>query len=208
MIRASTISGGNMTIRRHAVLMALAGLGFIVGGMAPVMAEEGLYAGGGIARAEASDFCDGVIGTCDDNDLGWQVFVGYDLTRNFSIEGGYVDFGTVSLTGIVPGLEDFGSITASVDSDGWFAHVLGRYPVTPEFSLHGKLGLANTRAQFSLDEFDGFNERGTDWVAGLGAGYRFTPNVSLRVEWERYNNVGDTDENYSVISGSLIYHFR
>jgi OmpA-OmpF porin, OOP family len=207
--RKATSTTGVIMVAARIGISACLTLTFLAS--APAFSDEGVFYGGaGIGRSEASDFCSGVAGRCDDTDTAWRIFVGYQFNPSFSIEAGFVDFGSVNLRGTVPGLEDLGQLNVSVDSNGWFVTALGVWPVNPDFSLHAKLGAANTRAEFSIDEFgefSDFSETGVDLVAGFGGAYRLTWNLWLRAEWERYNNVGDSNEDFTMISGSLIYLF-
>jgi OmpA-OmpF porin, OOP family len=187
---------------------ALTGVCMLTLAAAPAIAvDPAFYGGASVGRSEAADFCAGVVGRCDDTDLGWRLFVGYEFNPNLAIEAGYVNFGNFSMRGIVPGLQEFGELDVSVDSSGWFVKALGIWPVNPDFSLHVKLGAANTRADFEIDQFADFDERGIDFVAGFGAAYRITWNLWIRAEYERYNNVGDTGEDMTLLSGTLIYRF-
>jgi OmpA-OmpF porin, OOP family len=180
-----------------------------------VAIEDAFYGGAGVLRADADDFCDGVFGRCDDAATGWRVFAGYWLHPNLALEVGYMDLGRISLDGEVPGLEEFGVLGVRVDSTAAFVAAVGAWRVTPDFALFGRLGAAQSRAEFTIwglnffedDDPERFSESGVDLVAGFGLEFRMGRNVSLRAEWERLNNVGDTDENFTLISGSLLYRF-
>ena len=52
---------------------------------------------------------------------------------------------------------------------------------------------------------------GFGFLFGLGAEYRFSEQIGLRVEWERYHDVGDddagTDADVNTFGGSVLFRF-
>lgn len=115
--------------------------------------------------------------------------LGYQLTPNFAVEGGYVDLGTPSYsTGLAGGLKGL-----DAKSSGMNVSALGIMPVNYQLSVFGKVGytsgslrgpdsLGGTSASISQDK----NSLGM----GLGGIYQITPSIGLRAEWERpYSDV-------------------
>lgn len=115
--------------------------------------------------------------------------LGYQLTPNFAVEGGFVDLGTqnynTSLTGGLRGLD--------AKSSGMNVSALGIMPINYQLSVFGKVGytsgslrgtdsLGGTSVSISQDK----NSLGM----GLGGIYQITPSIGLRAEWERpYSDV-------------------
>lgn len=151
----------------------------------PAFAQSsGFYAGGAIGQTSAKDACNGLpVGvSCDDKDTGYKVFGGYQATVNFGVEIGYVDLGKVTLS--VPGL------SANVKSDGFEFLAVGTIPLVDKLSAYGKLGAFAWDAKASVLGVS-VKENGTDLTIGLGFKYDFTKSIAGRVEWQRYNDIGN-----------------
>jgi OOP family OmpA-OmpF porin len=190
------------------------------------MAEEpGWYVGGsaGQARAKIDDarIAAGLVGAgatstsiVDDNrHTGYKVFGGYQMSNNFSLEGGYFDLGTYGFkaTTVPPGTLD-----GSIRLRGVNLDLVGTMPITERFSLLGRVGANYAQAR---DSFSGTgavvvrdpnpSKRQVNPKLGLGLQYAFTPSLSLRGEVERLRvndavgNKGDID----MASLGLVYRF-
>ena len=117
---------------------------------------------------------------------GFKLFGGYQFNRNLAVELAYVDLGKLEYSGSFGGL----SVTGGrVQTTGFNASAVGIVPLSPSFSLFGKVGvfswLAKARdvtggAPFSAEEDD------ADVSFGLGAAYHVNANVSVRAEWEQF----------------------
>jgi OOP family OmpA-OmpF porin len=163
----------------------------------PVFAQEtGFYAGGALGQAKAKDACSditgsGFVGGCDDKDTAWKIFGGYQFHRNFAAELGYVDLGEFTASGTFLGAPASGSVEAK----GVELTALGIIPFTQQFSAYAKAGAfrwdVDTRAAVGAAAAGG-GDKGTDFTYGVGLKYDFTRNIAARVEFQRYNNVGET----------------
>ncbi|MGH8692495.1 MAG: outer membrane beta-barrel protein [Burkholderiales bacterium] len=143
-------------------------------------------------------------GTVDGKDTAFKVFGGYMFNQHFGVEGAYVNLGEASYSGTFFGLPVTGG---TVEVTGLNVAALGSYPVTPEFSVFGKIGLFVWESNAS-DTTGGLpfsnTADGTDLSFGIGVGYSFTRNLGVRAEWERFklDNV-DAD----LLSIGLVYKF-
>lgn len=172
-----------------------------------VAAEGDFYVGAGFGQARyelsGSDIDRELVGlgfassatTVDDNDSAWKVFAGYKIFENFAIEGGWVDLGKAETNTVTtgPASTDLGEVEAS----GLFVDAVGLLPINKHFTVFGKVGVfrANVDARVTVlsggsaavvsasdDSFEG--------KFGVGASYDFTERFGVRLEYERYNNVG------------------
>ncbi|MBT9476973.1 OmpA family protein [Polaromonas sp.] len=149
----------------------------------------------------------------DDRSTGFKIFGGYQLNKNFAVEGGYFDLGKFGYTATtVPP----GTLNGSMKVRGLNLDLVGTLPVTEKFSVFGRVGVnyAQTR-----DNFSGTgavrvtnpnpSKNATNYKFGAGLQYAFTDSLAMRLEGERYRvndavgNKGDVDL-YSV---GLIYRF-
>lgn len=149
----------------------------------------------------------------DDTDFAWKVFAGYKLNAWFGVEAGYVDLGKVdgdfTITAPVAGRG-----SASADVDGFAAFAVARYPVLPRLDVFGKIGafvwdvdgVAEFTAgatRFSTRDDD----NGVSAAFGLGAKYDISDTLGLRVEWERYADISEDDNDADLFSIGFEVHF-
>jgi len=152
--------------------------------------DSHFYGGFGLGSSDSN-----LGGAIDSTDTAWKMFGGYQFNKYFAVEGGFIDLGNASTAG------------ASFDSKAWQASAVGSLPMTEQFALTGKLGIARTATDISA----GGSDHNTDPTYGLGLRYDINRQIGIRGEWERFRVSGnpfagksDTD----VFSINAIYRFR
>src|SRR6266850_1659334 len=155
----------------------------------------GWYGGARFVQSEFKDSCAGLAGpafACVERDTAWNIFGGYQFSRYFAGEFGYTDLGktTLSITG-------FGN--ASFGAKGVELTGVGFLPLGQQFSLYGKLGLFHWDADFKdgTGLVGSARASGTDRTYGFGASMGVARNAALRLEWQRYQDVGDKNSTGS-----------
>lgn len=212
-------------------LLASAGLalGLTAGFISLAAAEPGWYVGlsGGQSKADTDggelDSTFRSLGftsssSMDDKDTGWKLFAGYQFNPYFAVEGGYVDLGEFSFSTTVtaaPAGYTTGSLSGNVKTkNGFLVDAVGIWPATDKVSVFGKVGMYSIKTELSASGPSGsLTESSTDsdlhW--GIGAGYDFNKNVGARLEWERFNDVGNKDKtgeaNVDLLSVGIVYKF-
>ena len=193
----------------------------------PLACAEGLgwYGGANIGRSSATiddarisgsllgaGFTSNTISN-DDRHTAYKIYGGYQLNRNFAIEGGYFDLGNFGYTATtVPA----GTLNGNIKLRGLNLDLVGIVPITEKFSVFGRAGVNYAQAR---DSFSGTgavhvtnpnpSQYGTNYKVGLGVQYAFTDALAMRLEAERYRiddavgNKGHID----VASVGLIYRF-
>jgi OOP family OmpA-OmpF porin len=126
------------------------------------------YVGAGIGVIDwRADTLNGV--PADTSGTGLKVYGGYTFHPNFALELGYAHLGKLRGAG------------GEVKADAGFLDAVGLLPLTPAWSLLGRVGVVDAKVR------NGF---GSDWGTNLkfggGVQYQLNQNVSLRGEWERY----------------------
>lgn len=141
------------------------------------------YLGASVGQATSDITCPAAT-SCDDSDLAWKIYGGLEVNEYISMEFGYADMGEVEYTGAQTGTREV---------DGVTMRLLGTYALSPNFSLLASGGLnilqADVKGTTIADDTD------VAWSFGLGAQYNFTKSLGLRVEWERYFEVGSSSFN-------------
>lgn len=182
------------------------------------------YLGGGIGQAEVDDFCDGsdtrlTLTTCDGKDTGIKLYGGYHFHENFSVEGGYADFGERKANGTVNGNingRTFNNdpFTTEQEYSSLFGAVVGRINIQPKVTLLGKIGIH--RWDWKLTPGGAAtvsrSDDGVDFFYGIGGEVAPFPNgrIKLRAEYEMFklNDVIDVvDEDVKFLSLGLTYTF-
>jgi OOP family OmpA-OmpF porin len=203
------------------LLLILAGLT----PFAPARAQEdapGAYLGLSVGQTKIDEFCDVFSGasSCDDTDVGWKIFAGYQFNRFFAVEGGYVDLGkaSASVSGVQDPFFECGTISGSLEAEAWgaFASAVATIPIGQRFGIFGKVGGAYTDAELTASGTsslcgagsDSLSDDGVNLTFGVGAKFDILRNLSIRAEWERFNDVGgDFEADVDLISAGVAYKF-
>ena len=149
----------------------------------------------------------------DDSDTGYKVFGGYQINKNFAIEGGYFNLGEFGFKATtVPA----GTLNGRIEVQGLNLDVVGMLPITEKFSAFGRAGVTYAESE---DRFTGTglvsvadrnpSETEANYKYGLGVQYDFTEALGMRVEAERYriNDAVGNDGDIDLVSLGLVYRF-
>jgi len=213
-----------MKLARRAGMLGLAAFALIASPSVDA-ADTGWYGGVNIGQSRANiddaRITSGLLGAGfattsindDDRDTAYKLYGGYQLNRNFAIEGGYFDLGRFGFTATtVPA----GTLNGSIRLKGVNLDAVGILPINEKFSAFGRAGLNYAEAE---DSFSGTgavtvlnpdpSKREANYKFGVGIQYNFTETLGMRAEGERYRindavgNRGDID----LFSLGLLYRF-
>ena len=155
---------------------------------------------------------------------GLKFVVGYDVNRYFAVEVGVASFGKSSVEyDYRSGLSSVGFLRTDYEMEALFADAVGILPLAAGWSVLGRGGVSIGRTVVSFDGFpitliaSGDDRRKTKVRAkfGLGAIYEFTPRLSVRGEWERYqlpdpvSTLFDSNKLIKIdsLTASVVYRF-
>ena len=161
------------------------------------------YVGVGLGKSQADITCPAAT-SCDDKDTAYKLYGGLEVNEFMSMEFGYVDLGKSTYSGAVSGKRD---------TRGMSVQLVGTYSLSPKFTLLGKggFGILHTEVDGTVVASNSEADTDLEWSLGLGAQYNFTKNVGMRVEWERYFNVGDAsttgEADVDLITAGVIFKF-
>lgn len=213
-------------LRKTVIAALLIGSSFVVSN---VMAadEAGWYVGASLGRSSIDIDTNKVVAaavaagfatataTADTSDTAYKLFAGYKVNRNFAVEGGYTDLGKASISMTTTG--PVASINAEAKATAWEVNAVGILPINENFSVFGKLGYHWDDVKAKAAAISGgagvaINKdySGNDFKFGVGAEYNINRNVGLRLEFERYNNVGSSTsggQDVDVASLGMAYRF-
>ncbi|MDD5383328.1 MAG: porin family protein [Gallionella sp.] len=117
----------------------------------------------------------------------YKLQAGYQINKNFAVEGGYL--GSNNETYTATGGNLAGPVTVSASITGWNLTAVGILPLANQFSLLGKLGVADIRVSGTVTGPGGAigaSGSKTDLTYGIGAKYDFTNAVFARFDVDSY----------------------
>jgi OOP family OmpA-OmpF porin len=165
--------------------------------------DSAWYAGVNVGQSSAEDACDdltalGFTGSCNYEDTGFKVFGGYQFSKNFAVEFGWVDLGEVAASGTVLGF----ATNFAAEASGFGASIVGALPLSNSFSLFARAGgyYLDVEATASAAGVTvSADDSAFEFNLGLGAQFDFGKSFALRAEWERYFDVGGDNTGESDI---------
>ncbi|MEO8279297.1 MAG: OmpA family protein [Ideonella sp.] len=149
----------------------------------------------------------------DESSSSGRLFGGYQLNRNFGLEGGVFDLGRYSFAATTA---PAGSLDGRIRLQGLSLDLVGTLPLSARFSLLGRIG---AQAAWARDRFSGSGavgvtnpnprERAVNPKLGLGVQYELNRNLFIRGEAERYrvNDAVGNRGGVNVFSVSLVVPF-
>lgn len=137
---------------------------------------RGFYIGGAVGDATA-EFQDDWSGEkFDADDTGYKIIVGYRIIDWVAVEVNYSDYGNP--------VDDFFGRDLVSSFNGTSVSALGMLPLG-NFDLFGRLGITQLEGDFRVVGFSGtVSHEETEPMLGLGAQFRASPNLAIRLEWE------------------------
>jgi OmpA-OmpF porin, OOP family len=151
-------------------MLGAAAMAVSAGAYAQQPASTGFYIGAEVGNTD--------VGGADD-DIGFKILGGYQFHRNIAAELGY---------GLMYD-------KSGVEVKALEAVAVGMFPIANQFSIIGKLGLAN------IDVNPGDDKTELTW--GLGVQYDFSRNLGVRALWQRY----ETDEAIDFLAVGVTWKF-
>jgi OOP family OmpA-OmpF porin len=142
---------------------------------------------GALAQSTTTGFYIGVeAGNTDvsgaDDDIGFKLLGGYRFHPNIAAEVGY---------GMLYDKDD-------VEVTALEFVAVGMFPIGNQFSILGKLGLANVEVDTRFG-----SEDKTELTWGFGAQFDFSRNLGVRAVWQRY----ETEEPVDVLAIGVTWRF-
>ena len=137
----------------------------------------------------------------DRSDTGFGINGGYRFNRNFAVEAGWARLGDFSYSSN-PGSD---TIDGKFKANALSLAGLGIYPLTPNWSVYGKAGLARTSVDLEASSETGAtavsnqSHAGVGWLLGAGLTYDFSGGLFTKLGWDHYASVGDAATGQSAI---------
>jgi len=133
----------------------------------------------------------------DTRDTAWRAFLGYNFNDYWAVEGAYNDLGRIKAhyTETATGLALF---EATGDQVAWSGLVKGAFPINKQFDVFALLGLSSNRTKVTVTEINATfaggvpsgSDHRTELITGLGAEFKPSPNMGIRLEYQSYGKFG------------------
>ena len=119
----------------------------------------------------------------------YKMYGGYRFTEHFGVEGGYARLGSVSQWASFGGL----STLQKGSSQVFYAAATAHLPLGESFALNGRLGVAHGKVSGGDNRLLLPNQSiagsATGLMAGFGAEYRVSRNVSLTADYDYFGKL-------------------
>ena len=159
----------------------------------------GRYVGIDVGNAKFGGGC-GLGGLpCDDSANAYSVYSGGMWNKNFGMEIGATDFGSVDRAG------------GTAKAYGFSLKAVGVAPLTESLAAFAKVGTLYSHTQVSADAGAGVSTgKDTNWglTYGVGLSFDFTPKMAAVLGWDRSNvEFAGSQEHLNTTSVGLKYRF-
>jgi hypothetical protein len=176
------------------------------------------YVGTSVGMSKTYSYSAGsgqVLTKNDDTDFAYIVFGGYQFIKYFGLTAAWVDLGSTSYAGTVPG---DGAFTDRLGANGFALMPMGFWPVAPKHTLFSYVG------PFHWSQTVDYNaavsgpyhttDHGTSLCTGVGYNwYAIDHNLGIHVEYARFFGVGDNTNSghrydRDFVSVGMVWSFR
>lgn len=155
---------------------------------APLAAQaKNAYVGANVGRAEQK--FDIPSGSSTENTTGYKLYGGYDYTKNFGAEVGYIDFRKVEGSD--------GGYGASSKPTAIYAAATGTLPLNAQVSLFGKLGVTYNHTKIEAwlpGQFYSTTKNKTTAMIGVGASFALDQKITFVAEYENFGKVAEQND--------------
>ena len=191
--------------------------------------DSGAYLGGGLGRShirfDGGSFASNspnITDSSDKRDTGYTAFLGYNLNRNWAVEGGYTNLGDFKYNYTGTGALAGTSGQADYKARTWWLAGKGTIPLSERFDIFGKLGFADNRARDAGSSSDPAmdavlgtpytrNKNHAGLLVGAGAEYHLNKQVGVRLEYDDYGKFGTSGAqdlaHLGMWTADVTYHF-
>lgn len=203
----------NRTSTARRLRSATAGLGMAL--LAASAAQAQGYVGGGVGPSRINIDCAGAD-SCDKTDTGGKLYGGWLMTAQIGVELGYFNWGKAKASGSIEVDGEGGPTTidgrAQVKGTGIGVGVAYIASFTPQWSGVARLGVARNKGKSSvsalgISDSESFNS--TEAYFGFGAGYNFTPSLTLtgELDFSRLKYTSEDKASVRLLTVGLRYKF-
>lgn len=195
----------------------------------PVQAGD-LYAGVGLGQAKMQDnrACGAARNllnagysctSTDDTNRGLKLVGGYQLMDVLGFELSYLNFGGTNANASGTANATPATAKTEFEAKGFAFAGVGTLSVTKEFAVIGRVGIFRWNVKSTASIPNGSSALANDTKPGftidnigVGVKYGISKTMDMRVEWERFKDVGNTlitgSSDIDLVTLGLLYKFQ
>lgn len=186
--------------------------------------EPYMYGGFGAGQARAKLDAERALGVVlpagvtatsisrDERDTAYKLFLGYQMNRYWAVEAGYFQLGRFNIDASTT---PAGTVNGRFDLKGINLDLVGKLPMSDQWSLLGRIGTQFNRTRTHFDgsgaaALNSYDPSRRDTNMKLGAGLEWNPGgMAVRAEAERYRvrNALGYHIPVNLVSLSLVFPF-
>jgi len=180
------------TMRR--LTLAVGSFALLMSSIEPVLAENNSwYAGLNIGTTAVGITCP--TAPCDDSDMGWRIFGGYQFSKIWGVKAAYLDLGDVK------------SGSSTIEFDGFDILGTATWNIDDRWSIFGELGFYSLNADIK----GGQSTDGTGQTLGFGGALHANDRIAVRLEYQLWFDVGKkgvtNESDIELYSVGFVYSF-
>ena len=137
------------------------------------------------------------------NETAWNLAYGQALDTNWGYELGYIHFGDLSIPLPLQPSRNF-------RSQALYGAGVATMALNQASHVYAKVGLAHIKSEGNGASMLGSaseSRSDTNLIAGLGLGYRFSPQVSGNIEYQYFGKTFNSSMTLSSWTAGIRYHF-
>lgn len=192
---------------RHLLLSASLAAALVAAPFA-AMAQEGgngdLFVSGSVGTAHSD-----VSGLTSRNDTGFGANFGYRFNDTWGLDVGYVDLGKPEAKNYPVGAS---TLNLKLGVTGWTLGANGKFDFAQHWYVSARAGVFFSRSKLTVEGYsDSITDHDTNLYVGAGAGYNISRNLSIGINFDRYEAKAKSflthTNNPYLLSGTLEYRF-
>ncbi|MBN2372436.1 outer membrane beta-barrel protein [bacterium] len=219
MKKTSLISFISLTSLISLLILIIVTAAIMILNMESFAGDSAWYGGGSLGFTHSKDFVVNDVdyeasGVMDDTSFGWKVFQGYHFNKYFSAELAYADLGDIVYKAVVTAPVS-GAFGGKIETKGLSITPVGTLLLNENLGILGKAGIFiwdtdHNLTNNSVGIFAAPGKDGTASIFGMGAKYDINTKISIRGEWERFNDIsveGYSKINIDLFSTGIVYRY-
>ena len=193
---------------RHSLLSVSLGLLLLA---APLASRAAVETGNGdlFVNASVGNSHSDIHGLTKQNDTGYGFNFGYRWNDTWGLEAGYVDLGKPEAKGYPV---DNSTYNLKLHVTGWTLGVNGKFNFAQHWFVSARMGAFFSNSKLTVEGYKSdISANDTNLYVGVGAGYNISRNLSIGVNFDRYEakakGILTNTNNPYLLSGTVEYRF-
>jgi OOP family OmpA-OmpF porin len=201
-------------MKKIIIVISVALLSYVVFSVSALAADQGAYVAAGQGQAIYSNAEGGPDGTTAfANPPAITIGGGYHFSQYVGVEAGYSVIGNSKINTTFAYL---GTATETLKASALQVVAVGTFPINDKFEFFGKLGVANTKIEYTVTTDWGYSSSDSATKAnvmyGIGGQFNINRHFGIRAQYEDFGKVqfsgaGAPNVGLTIFSVGGVYNF-